>query len=346
MTNENTMMYAQVVRAFGPAAQAFGLEQVPIPKVNEKQMLIRVLASSVNPVDCKLRSGIYPAAMPEMPAILHSDVVGEVVQCGSAVQQFALGDIVYGCAGGFKGTQGAIAEYMLVDPALMALKPENLTVIESASLPLVGITAWLALFDKANIQPGQKVLIHAASGGVGSIALQLALWKGAQTYVTASDEKKAAFAQERGAIIINYKTTSVAEYVQQHTDGKGFDVVFDTVGGKNLDASLEALKESGVICAIVACAEADLRPLHRKSGTLHYIFMPNTIMNLDAAEARKHYGDILSNIAELAEQGVIKPLVGATVRFSEVAKAHELQEQQQVIGKIVLEQDLQTAVLD
>ena len=164
-----TMMNAQVVHDFGSADQAFSLERLPIPKINNKQMLIRVLASSVNPVDCKLRRGIYPSSMPAMPAILHGDVVGEVVECGSLVEKFAIGDMIYGCAGGFKGRQGAIAEYMVVDPELIALKPKNLTPTQSACLPLVGITAWLALFDRGKIQPNQKVLIHAASGGVGSI---------------------------------------------------------------------------------------------------------------------------------------------------------------------------------
>jgi NADPH2:quinone reductase len=275
-----------------------------------------------------------------MPAILHSDVVGEVIECGSLVEKFALGDMVYGCAGGFKGSQGAIAEFMLVDPELMALKPKNLTPTQSACLPLVGITAWLALFDRAKIQSNQQVLIHAASGGVGSIALQLALWKGAQTFVTASDESKAIFARERGATIIYYKSTSPQEYTQQYTQGQGFDMVFDTVGGDNLNTSLEALKQSGTIAAIAACASADLRPLHQKNGALHYVFMPNTIMNLTALTERKHYGEILTQLARLAEQGIVKPLVGATISFSDISKAHQLQEEQAVIGKIALEQDL------
>lgn len=340
MVNAKTTMYAQVIRAFGTATEAFELTKIPLPVMAAQQMRIRVLASSVNPVDCKLRSGVYPAAVPEMPAILHSDVVGEVVEKGSMVTRFNIGDRVYGCAGGFKGSQGALAEFMVVDPDLMAITPKNLSVLECAALPLVSITAWLALFTRAKIHEGQNVLVHAAAGGVGSIALQLALWKKSNTFTTASSKEKGDFAQKCGATVINYKTMSVEDYVQKYTNGQGFDVVFDTIGGQNFAPSLAALKEAGTLCAISPCLQADLRPLHRKEGTLHYIFMPNTIMNIDAKTKRQQYGEILTEIASLAEQNRLKPLIGAVLPFTEIAKAHVLQEQQEVIGKIVLQQDL------
>ena len=333
-------MKALVVKTFGKAKDAFILENIPVPTVDDRYMLIQVAASSVNPVDCKLRSGLYSAIAPDAPTILHSDVAGTVVKVGKAVSRFRVGDAVYGCAGGFKGTQGAIAEYMLVDPDLMALQPKSLSAVESASLPLVAITAWQALIDRAAIKSGQRVLIHAASGGVGSVALQLALWKGAKTYATASNNQKAAFAMARGATIINYKTTPVADYVREHTDGLGFDVVLDTVGGENLAHSIQALKINGTVCAIASCTSIDLSHLHQVGGTLHYIFMPSTILALGNATERRHYGEILTQVAKLVDEGYIKPLVGASVNFSDLAKAHELQEENTVIGKIGLKQDL------
>lgn len=335
-------MKAQVVNAFGAASDAFKEEDIPIPNINDHQMLIKVAASSINPVDCKIRSGLYSSIAPKFPAILHSDVAGTVVKIGKTVSQFNVGDEVYGCAGGFTGTQGAIAEYMSVDPHLMALKPKTLSLVESASLPLVAITAWLALIDRAQIHANQTVLVHAASGGVGSIGLQLARWVGAKTYTTASSDKKAAFALQCGATVINHHKTSVEEYVKLYTQGRGFDVVFDTVGEDNLAQSIHALTMNGTVCAIASCSSIDLRPLHRVGGTLHYIFMPNPIMNLEATAERQHYGEILTKIASLVDEGVIKPLIGDTIRFSHIAKGHELMEQHKVIGKIVLIQDFST----
>lgn len=335
-----TRMKAQIVKAFGPAKKAFTLEEIPIPEVDDHHILIKVAASSVNPVDCKIRSGLYSSVAPAFPAILHGDVAGTVVALGKAVSQFKMGDEVYGCAGGFIGTQGALAEYMLVDPQLMALKPKTLSLVQSASLPLVAITAWLALIDRTKIHAGQTVLVHAASGGVGSIGLQLALWKGAKTYTTASSNEKAAFALSCGATVINHQKISVEAYVKEHTQGHGFDVVFDTVGEDNLAQSIRALKINGTVCAIAACSSIDLRHLHSLGGTLHYIFMPNPIIHLNASAERQHYGEILTKIAHLVDEGIIRPFIDETINFSDIAKAHERLENHKAIGKIVLKQDL------
>ncbi len=339
MTNYNPMR-AQTLKEFGPANTAFNLQRVSIPEIEDNQVLIRVSASSVNPVDCKIRSGLYSIISPDSPHILHGDVAGTVVKVGKSVTQFKLDDELYGCAGGFKGTQGALAEYMVVDPDLMSFKPKSLSAIESAVLPLVSITAWLALIERVQIKAGQTVLIHGASGGVGSLALQLAIYKGAKTYVTTSSVKKGEFARQCGAVVINYQSTAVENYVHEHTSGEGFDVVFDTVGGDNLVNSIAALKINGSICSVAASSVVDLSPLYKKGGTLHYIFMPAPLLNVTAVSARQGYGQILSEIAKLVDHGYIKPLIGATINFSEIAEAHKLQEEGAVIGKIVLKQDL------
>ncbi|MBX9705557.1 MAG: zinc-binding dehydrogenase [Gammaproteobacteria bacterium] len=336
-------MLAQVVKKFGPAKNAFEICAIKTPTPNAQHMLIKVEASSVNPVDCKLRTGQLMAITPDSPTILHGDVAGTVVAVGNQVSNFKVGDLVYGCAGGFKGSQGAIAEYMLVDPDLMALRP-TLDPVECAALPLVAITAWEALIDRAAIKKDQTVLIHAASGGVGSLALQLALWRQAKTFVTASNKMKAKFALECGATVINYKESSVADYVKEHTDGVGFDVVLDTVGGSNLANSIQACKEGGAICAIAGVGkdvEAGLlMQLYRKGISLHYTFMPNVILNLNSKVQRQHYGELLTQFTGLVNKGIVTPLVGNVFNFTELGAAHECLERGEAIGKIGLRQDL------
>lgn len=142
-----------------------------MPQTRPGHVLIRVRASSVNPVDYKIRSGM-PIA-PDFPAVLHGDVAGEVVEVGEGVSDFAVGDAVYGCAGGVSGTQGALAEYMLADARLLAPKPSNLSMEQAAALPLVGITAWEGL-ERTRVIAGANVLVHGGTGGVGHMALQLA----------------------------------------------------------------------------------------------------------------------------------------------------------------------------
>ncbi|BCJ85648.1 hypothetical protein skT53_06330 [Effusibacillus dendaii] len=212
------------------------MTEVPKPEVIPGHVLIRVAASSVNPIDIKIRQGFVKGVAPDFPAILHGDVAGVVEEVGEGVTTFRPGDEVYACAGGFKGTGGARADYMLADAALVARKPRSLTMREAAAFPLVSITAWQALIDRDNVRPGQNVLIHAATGGVGHIGIQLAKWAGATVYTTGSSKDKLQTGKELGADFgIKYREETVEEYVKKYTNGNGFDVVFDTVGGDNLD---------------------------------------------------------------------------------------------------------------
>lgn len=166
-------MKAQIIEKFGEATE-FKVVDLPIPEVIPHHVLIRVLATSVNPVDYKIRGGIVPDIAPDFPAVLHGDVAGIIEKVGEGVNNFQPGDEVYGCAGGVKGMGGALAEYMLADAALIAKKPKSLNMRETAALPLVAITAWEGLIEKAQIQSGQTILIYGGTGGVGHIALQLA----------------------------------------------------------------------------------------------------------------------------------------------------------------------------
>ncbi|UYY98157.1 zinc-dependent alcohol dehydrogenase family protein [Peribacillus frigoritolerans] len=330
-------MKAQIIQSFGDPS-VFQLEEVSKPELKPGHVLIQVKASSVNPIDTKVRAGAVPAVAPEFPAVLHGDVAGLVSAVGEGVTEFKVGDEVFGCAGGFKGTGGALAEFMLADAELLAHKPKNLTMEEAAALPLVAITAWEALFNRAHLVPGQDILIHAATGGVGHIAIQLAKWKGATVYTTASSQEKLEIGTRLGAdVTINYREESVHDYVQKYTDGKGFDVVFDTVGGENLDRSFEAAAVHGTVAAIAARSTHDLSPVHSKGLSLHVTFMLLKILNKDM---HKQYGEILKKVAKVVEEGKLRPLVDPNMfTFDEVSKAHEYMESGKAIGKIVLKND-------
>lgn len=162
-------MKAQVIRSFG-GPSVFQIEEIPVPEVKPGHVLIRVNATSVNPIDMKTRSGLFPDVAEHFPVVLHGDVAGVVTEVGAGVTEFKPGDEVYGCAGGFKGAGGALAEYMLADARLIAHKPKSLTTKEAAAIPLVSITAFEALFERAKINAGDEILIHGAAGGVGHVA--------------------------------------------------------------------------------------------------------------------------------------------------------------------------------
>jgi NADPH:quinone reductase len=327
-------MKAQVINQFG-GPSVFENAELPKPEATAGHVVIHVKATSVNPIDTKVRSGAVPAVAPAFPAVLHGDVAGVVVEVGDEVTEFKVGDEVYGCAGGFKGTGGALAEFMLSDADLLAPKPKNLTMEEAAALPLVTITAWESLYNRGNVQSGQKVLVHAATGGVGHVAIQLAEIAGAEVYTTGSSEEKLSIGKRLGAdVAINYREQSVEEYVKAYTDGKGFDIVFDTAGGENLDRSFQAAATYGTVLAIAARSTHDLSPLHAKALSLHITFMLLKILN---KEQRKEHGQILRKVTKLVEDGKIQPLVDEkTFNFDQVAEAHAHLESNKAIGKIVL----------
>lgn len=327
-------MKSQIIQSFGKPT-VFQYKEISKPELKPGHVLIQVKATSVNPIDTKVRAGAVPAVAPEFPAVLHGDVAGLVSAVGEGVTEFNIGDEVFGCAGGFRGTGGALAEFMLADVDLLAHKPKNLTMEEAAALPLVAITAWEALFNRARLTTGQDILIHAATGGVGHIAIQLAKWRGATVYTTASSQEKLEIGTRLAAdVTINYREESVQDYVQKYTDGKGFDVVFDTVGGENLDRSFEAAAVHGTIIAIAARSTHDLSPVHSKGLSLHVTFMLLKILNKDL---HKHYGEILKKVARVVEEGKLRPLLDSNIfTFDEVSKAHEYMESGKAIGKIVL----------
>lgn len=326
-------MQAQIIREFGDSS-VFEAADLLLPELQPGHILINVKASSVNPVDYKVRRYGPPIA-PVLPAVLHADVAGVVAAVGEGVEQFQVGNEVYGCAGGVKGLGGALADVMLADARLVAKKPSSLNFAEAAALPLVTLTAWEGLIDKAKLQAGQRVLVHGGTGGVGHIALQLAKWRGAHVSVTASSSSKLEIAKSLGADEgVNYREEEVRSYVDRLTGGEGFDLVFDSTGGDNLVKSFEATKLNGVVVTPSSSQSYDLSVMHDKGLSLHVVFMLIPMLH---NAGRERHGEILAEAAQLVDAGKLRPLIDPKhFRFNEVGRAHDYLEQGKVTGKVVL----------
>lgn len=327
-------MKAQVINQFGDPS-VFNLVEIPKPTLLPGHVLIKVLATSVNQIDCKIRSGAVAALAPEFPAILHGDVAGVIEAVAPDVTQFRVGDEVYGCAGGLRGTNGALSEFMLADAKLIAKKPKSFSMTQAAALPLVSITAWEALFKKAHLNKDKNVLIHGGVGGVGHIAVQLAKWCGAHVTTTILKPEDVAIVKAFGAdAVINAKEEMVDAYVQRLTQGHGFDVIFDTIGGPNLDKSLAAAAMNGAVVTTVARSTHDLTPMHNKALSLHVVFM---LLPILTHQGREEHGKILTKLADLVDDNKLKPLIDPHVFTLEtVSDAHALLESGKAQGKVVL----------
>lgn len=327
-------MLAYVIKEFG-GPEVFQAMELDTPKPGPGQVLIEVKATSVNPIDCKLRQGRIPDITAAFPAVLHGDVAGIIADVGDGVQNHSIGDAVFACAGGVKGCGGALAEYMLADADQVVGKPASLDFAQAAALPLVSITAWNGLMDKAQIHEGQNVLIYGGSGGVGHVALQLAKARGARVVATVSSAAKGELVKELGADeVVDYRELAVADYVNQYADGRGFDVVFDTVGGDNIQTAFQAARDEGCVVTVSARSEQNLGIMHAKALSLHVVFM---LLPLLKNENRGRHGEILEHIAALVEHEQLRPLLDERrFGFNQVAQAHAHLESGQAIGKVVI----------
>lgn len=323
-----------LINAYGENA-VFEAAEVDIPEVKAGHVRVKIAASSVNTVDTMIRKmGKDLPLSPDTPAILGMDFAGTVEAIGDGVEGYSVGDEVYGCAGGLADLPGTLAEYIVADSNLIARKPKKLSMREAAALPLVGITAYEGLV-RAGIKPGQKVLVHGGSGGVGHVALQLAKHFGADVYATGGGDKQLALIDELGAAGINYKTEKVEDYVSKHTSGAGFDIVYDSVGGANMLNSFNAAALNGQVVTTVSLCELDLSVAHFKGLSLHVVFMLIPMLhNFRRAE----HAEILGNLAEIAEGGALKPVLDEN-RYSldEAGQAHARLESGQGMGKVVIE---------
>jgi NADPH:quinone reductase-like Zn-dependent oxidoreductase len=328
-------MQAAILDRLGPD-EPFRLVDLPDAAPGPGEVRLEVRAASVNVVDTKIRAGMADIA-PDAPILLGCDVAGIVEAVGPGVTRFAVGDEVYGCAGGVKGRDGAYRARMIADARLLAHRPANLSFAEAAALPLVGITAWEALVERAAVRPGERVLVHGGTGGVGHVGVQLARALGAIVDATVSSEHKAQIATSLGAdATIDYRRTPVADYLAAQTGGRGYDVVFDTIGGDNIAPALEALAMNGRCVSIVSLgARPDLTPLHLKNARLDLVFM---LLPMLTGEGLERHGAILERLASLVEAGRLIPLLDEQ-RFTlaEIGAAHARLGSGQAIGKVVVE---------
>ncbi|MEM7674139.1 MAG: zinc-dependent alcohol dehydrogenase family protein [Verrucomicrobiota bacterium] len=326
-------MKAMILNAYGPDAK-FEVSDVTKPEAGPGQVLVKIEASSVNTVDTMIRNmGNDLPLSPNTPALLGMDFSGTVEAIGSDVVDFAIGDEVYGCAGGLADLPGTLAEYIAADSRLIARKPKNLSMIEAAALPLVAITAYEGL-QRAGVQKGQKVLVHGGTGGVGHVALQLAKYLGADVYATGGGEKQSALIEKWGAQSINYKTDKVEDYVAEHTDGAGFDIVYDSVGGMNMLNSFDAATLNGHVVSTVSLCEIDLSVAHFKGLSLHVVFMLIPMLHNYQREA---HGEILKELSNIIENGSLVPLLDEpTYTLDQVDEAYARLESRKAIGKVVI----------
>jgi len=319
-----------IIKEIG-STEVFQLAEKAKPEAKSGHMVVEVKATSVNPLDTMLRSIELPWSA-NLPEILHGDVAGVVIEVAADVTNFNVGDEVYGMAGGINGVDGALAEFMLVDARLMAKKPKTLTMKQAAALPLVSITAYEALVQKMNVKAGDNVLIHGATGGVGHIAVQLAKVLGANVTSTYSPANK-ALAKTLGADnLVDYTIEEVADYVAAYTGGVGFDKVFDTIAGDNIQKSFEAAKYYGHVSTILPIENPLQTAL--KSLSFHGVLM---LIPLCHGINHESHGRILTEIAALVDAGKITPIIDESdYSIWEVAKAHDLLSSGQAVGKITL----------
>lgn len=331
MTAQTTMRAMTVEVAGGD----FLSTQVPVPAAAPGQVLVRIVASGVNPLDTKIRAGTADHAQQALPAVLGMDLAGVVVSVGDGVASFRPGDEVYGMAGGIGGLQGTLAEFAAVDARLIARKPQNLTMREAAALPLAAITAWEGLVDRANVRHGDTVLVHGGAGGVGHIAVQLARARQAHVFTTVAKDQF-GIAERYGAIPIDYRSATVEQYVAHCTNGKGFDVVFDTVGGATLDASFQAARRyGGHVLSILGWGTHKLAPLSFRSATYSGVF---TLFPMISGEGREHHGEILREVTKLVEAGKLVPLLDAHhFTLASALGAHQLVASGTARGKVVVD---------
>ena len=329
----NTQMTMQALQVPG-ANEPFVCTQLPVPQPAEGQVLVKVLASGVNPLDLKIRAGAAAHAKQPLPAVLGLDMAGEVAAIGPGVSGFELADRVYGMTGGVAGQQGSLAEYQLVDARLLAKAPANISLRHAAAMPLVVITAWEGLVDRAKVAAGQKVLVQGGAGGVGHVVIQLAKAFGAEVFATAA-VKDAAYIRSLGAVFIDYQTSTVGQMLAEYTNNQGFDIVYNTVGGSSLDQAFAAIKAyTGHVVSCLGWGTHSLAPLSFQAATYSGVF---TLLPLLTGAGRQHHADILTQASALTEQGLL------TVRldpeqfdFNQIEQAYDKVAAAANSGKVVV----------
>src|SRR5664280_1232031 len=305
MTATKTMKAVRIHTFGGP--DVLQLEDVPVPEPKADEVLVRIHAAGVNPVDWKIREGMVGSL--SLPSIMGSDFSGVIESAGSQVKAFFPGDEVFGSV---SDDSGSYAEHATAPVSQITMKSAALSHVQAAALPIAGLTAWQALFDKADVQPGQRVLIHAAAGGVGHLAVQFAKWKGAYVFGTAS-EKNAKFVRGLGAdLFIAYRTEQFEDIARD------VDMVLDTMGGATQERSWKTLKPGGILVSLVQ------EPSKAPAG------VRGVLMRADHARP-----DELAKIGELVAAGTVRVDISTVLPLKEERKSHELSQQGRTRGKIV-----------
>jgi NADPH2:quinone reductase len=314
-------MKAMLIESFGGVEQ-LKLADVPIPTPQANEVLIEIAYTSVNPVEWKIREGMLSDILPhQFPIILGWDAAGTISAMGTDVTGFKTGDKVYAYCRKPTVHDGTYAEFITMDAAAVAPMPSGLSFAEAATIPLTGLTAWQALFDFARLQDGDKILIHAGSGGVGSLAIQFAKYRGAKVYTTAS-LKNHDYVRSLGAdAAIDYTAENFVD-VTKAAEPDGVDVVFDTLGGTAQEHSFQVLRKGGTLVSIVAPPATQTAEQYQvKAG---FVFVsPN--------------GKQLRQIAGLVARGAVRPAhIAAELRLEDAATAQEKSKAHHIRGKIVL----------
>lgn len=300
-------MKAIVLKSFGPP-ESFELCDVPKPVPQPGQVLVRVHATSINPLDYQVRRGDYPDSV-QLPAITGHDVSGVVEEIGAGVTSFSPGDHVWYTPQIFDGP-GSYAEYHVAAESIIGKKPPSLSHIEAASLTLVGGTAWEALVVRAALRVGESILVHGGAGGVGHVAVQLAKAIGARVFTTVR-EANLEFARSLGAdVVIAYEKEDYVDAIMRETGGSGVDVVFDTIGGDTLSRSPDTLAQLGRVVTIVDIAQPqNLIQAWGKNASYHFVF------------TRQNRGK-LDELGALIERGQLRPHIGAVYSLADIPLAH------------------------
>lgn len=299
------------------------------------QIKVRLHAAGVNPVDTKIRKGglFYPNA--PLPAVLGCDGAGEVIEIGANVSDFKIGDKVWFCNGGLGREQGNYAQFTVIESRWASLMPQVDFQIAAAA-PLVLITAWGALFERGNLQAGQTVLIHAGAGGVGHVAIQLAKIAGAKVITTVSSNEKAEFVKSLGADeVIFYNQTDVVAEVNRLTNGRGADLVFDTVGAEVFKLSIPCTAHFGRIVTILDASNLDLSEARMRNLLIGFELMLTPMLRDLDFERDKHV-TLLKKCADYINVGKLQIHVNEVLPLSDAKKAHDLIESGHTMGKIVL----------
>jgi NADPH:quinone reductase-like Zn-dependent oxidoreductase len=318
-------MKAVILEAFGGAEQLH-YQTVDSPQIlPPMHVLVRVHASGVNPLDIQTRRADYADSV-RLPLILGSEASGVVEAVGEGVDNVGVGDEVFYMTPLLAGA-GTYAEQHVVPAAVVVRKPSTLTHVEAAALPLAAGTAWQCLFERGRISPSDSVLIHAGAGGVGSLAIQMAAISGARVLTTCQPANESLVRELGASHAIDYKRTDFVAETLSITDGRGVDVVIDTVGGDTFQRSIDCLAFGGRLVSIVDHDQPhNLLNAYNKNAVLHFVFT-----SPDPAR--------LATIATLVERGQLRPVINADLPLPEAAEAHRRIERGDVRGKIVLRVD-------